>query len=158
RLPAGHLAAFLQDPARRYPDGRMPKLPVPAATARNIAAYLLLEAKPTAPAAESATTEEIDQVLRRLGTKDRRTAGAALVREKGCARCHGGIGESAVASVPIVDHEGCLTGKASAPRFALDAATRKAITAYLKVAGAEKHLSPFAARQRSLTHFRCHRC
>src|SRR5262249_33115223 len=42
RLMGRQLVAFLQDPAIRYPDGRMPKLPVTADTARNIAAYLLM--------------------------------------------------------------------------------------------------------------------
>ncbi len=41
RMPPGHLAAFLQEPATRYPDGRMPKLPVAPDVARNIAEYLL---------------------------------------------------------------------------------------------------------------------
>jgi glucose/arabinose dehydrogenase/cbb3-type cytochrome oxidase cytochrome c subunit len=160
RLPADHLAAFLQAPANRYPDGRMPKLPVSADTARHISTYLLMWAKPAAsPAATPPVTEnEVQQVLRRLGTANRYAAGAALVREKGCARCHSGIGEATAASIPLGQEMGCLDGKAPAPRFTLDDSTRQAIKAYLNVAGQEKHPSPFAARQRLLHHFRCHRC
>ncbi len=159
RLPHGHLAAFLQEPASRYPDGRMPKLPVSADTARNIATYLLMLPRPAAPkAAGAVTAEEVSQVMRRLGVKDRHTAGAALVREKGCARCHTGIGETSSPPVPIRGAAGCLLGKPAAPRFALDAETRQAIAAYVKLASSETHPSPFAARQRLLAHLRCHRC
>jgi cbb3-type cytochrome oxidase cytochrome c subunit len=166
RMPAAHLTAFLQDSTTRYPDGRMPKLPVPAKTARDITTYLLLGSKPgdRRPAPEPVKEDEVQRTLRRLGVKDRHAAGAALVREKGCARCHAGIGETEPTSIairhPVKDDgpTGCLSGTAPAPRFALDAAMRKGIAAYLKVAGREKHPSPFAARQRALEHFRCHRC
>jgi glucose/arabinose dehydrogenase/mono/diheme cytochrome c family protein len=165
RMPAGYLAAFVQAPATRYPDGRMPKLPVPADLARNIARYLLMWSKPAAaPPAEMIEVREIEQTLRRLGVADRHAAGAALVREKGCARCHGGIGEPAGASIPIraaaLDGRpaGCLDGQGGAPRFTLGDEDRRALVAYLKLAGQEKHPSPFAARQRMLRHFRCHRC
>jgi glucose/arabinose dehydrogenase/mono/diheme cytochrome c family protein len=162
RLPPAYLAAFLQDPASRYPDGRMPRLPVTADTARHIAAYLQFlptwKSPAGAPRAENAAEEEVARVLRRLGVKDRQAAGAALLREKGCARCHPGIGEAPPGDVPLREPAGCLSGKSPAPRFALDAATRRAIAAYLKVAGRETHPSPFAARQRLLRHARCHRC
>src|SRR5262249_35452844 len=46
RLPADELAAFLANPHARYPDGRMPRLPLTPDTARNIAAFLLLWSKP----------------------------------------------------------------------------------------------------------------
>jgi glucose/arabinose dehydrogenase/mono/diheme cytochrome c family protein len=160
RMTRPQLAAFLQGPATRYPDSRMPKLPVPAGTARDIATYLLLWSKPTPlpPASSGVTQDEIEQVLRRLGATDRRAAGAALVREKGCAGCHPGIGEPASASIPIGRAAGCLGGKGASPRFSLDQPTRQAIVAYLKVAGREKYSSPFAEGQRLLRHFKCHRC
>jgi glucose/arabinose dehydrogenase len=165
RMTAGRLAAFVQDPATRYPDGRMPKLPVPAGMARDIAAYLLLWSKPAVtPPAGAVDDSEVRQILRRLGAADRRAAGAALVREKGCARCHAGIGMPPAASIPlrqvVKDGRplGCLDGRGPSPRFALDAPTRQAIVAYHKLARQEKHPSPFAARQHLLLHLKCHRC
>jgi mono/diheme cytochrome c family protein/glucose/arabinose dehydrogenase len=165
RLPPDHLAAFLEDPTSRYPDGRMPKLPVNATTARDIVAYLLMDARPTATSNMAPIEEnEIQQVLHRLRVTNRRAAGAALLREKGCARCHGGIGAPEPASVPIGPgaesgrRAGCLDDKGPSPRFALDDATRRAIVAYLKVARQERHPSPFAEGQRLLRHFKCHRC
>lgn len=47
RFTTQQLAAFVADPRRRYPDGRMPRLPMPAVTVRDIAAYLLLWSQPT---------------------------------------------------------------------------------------------------------------
>src|SRR5262249_4384885 len=136
RLPAAHLATFLQAPAGRYPDGRMPKLPVDAGTARDIAAYLLMWSKPAAaPPPAPGKGREVQRALRRLGSADRHAGGAALVREKGCARCHAGLGESAPGSILIRQATGCLEGKGSAPRFTLDGPTRRGITAYWKVAG-----------------------
>src|SRR5207253_8977672 len=46
RFPPEELAAFLVNPHGRYPDERMPKLPLSPKVARDIAAYLLLWSKP----------------------------------------------------------------------------------------------------------------
>ena len=68
RLPADELAAFLGNPHSRYPDGRMPRLPMPLDSARDIAAYLLLWSKPAQTAdVKPPTAEEISAVSRRLG-------------------------------------------------------------------------------------------
>ena len=50
RMSAADIATFLGNPHSRYPDGRMPRLPVTPAEARDIAAYLLLWLKPSEPA------------------------------------------------------------------------------------------------------------
>ena len=47
RMGADDLAAFLGNPHGRYPDGRMPRLPVAPDVARDIAAYLLLWSGPS---------------------------------------------------------------------------------------------------------------
>lgn len=165
RLPAGELAAFLGNPQARYPDGRMPRLPIAPKTARDLAAYLLLWSKPAPPHAERddytpPTPQEIAALSRRLRARGLTETAQAILREKGCAQCHPGLGQSHPTNIPLakVDEErGCLSGK-SGPRFQLDPPTRKAIAAYLQVAAKENHPAPFAARQRLIEHLGCLRC
>src|SRR5206468_7030157 len=47
RFSTGDLVTFLGNPHGRYPDGRMPRLPVSKDDARDIVAYLLLWSTPT---------------------------------------------------------------------------------------------------------------
>lgn len=163
RLPPEALAAFIANPHARYPDGRMPRLAVPPEMARDIADYLLLWSKSTARAATVAkppTAEEIAKVSRRLGVRGQAATAESLINEKGCARCHSGIGPSIPADVRITikdDTKGCLTGKGT-PRFTIDAATQKTLAAYRAIAPQEKQPSPFAARQRLLDRSGCFRC
>jgi len=163
RLPAESLAAFLGNPRSRYPDGRMPQLPVAPETARDIAAYLLLWSKPTAtaaPARRPPTPEEVRDVARRLKVDGRAAAAAALVRDKGCAQCHPGLGQSTPLNVRLAigdDRRGCLSGKTT-PRFTVDRETRRALAAYRAVAAREKYPAPFEARQRLLERSGCVRC
>jgi hypothetical protein len=175
RLPAEELAAFLGNPHGRYPDGRMPRLPMPPEMSRDIAAYLLLWSKPTgspssparegrggvdAEAAKLPTAEEIRAVSRRLGAHGLGDTAAALMRAKRCAQCHPGLGPSTPADIPLKagdEGRGCLSGRTS-PRFCVDGPTRKAIAAYRAVAVRDRHPSPFASRQRLLDHFGCVRC
>src|SRR5262249_32653032 len=71
RLSAGDLAAFLGNPHSRYPDGRMPRLPIAPSMARDIADYLLLWSGPSASSPPGAvpppTSEEVRDLARRLG-------------------------------------------------------------------------------------------
>jgi hypothetical protein len=163
RLPGEELAAFLGNPQARYPDGRMPRLPVPPAMARDIAAYLLLWSKPARAEAEAVkppTPAEIQEVSSRLGAQGLTDTAAALLREKRCAECHPGLGPGSPADIPLAatdDRRGCLCG-GSVPRFPVDAPTRKAIAAYRAVAAKEQHPSPFASRQWLIEHLGCARC
>jgi mono/diheme cytochrome c family protein len=158
------LADFLRDPAARYPDGRMPRLPIAADMARDVAAYLLLWSKPvaaSAPADAPVRPEEIARVVRRLKVANQEAAGPALVREKGCLHCHPGLGKETRTDIPLKaagkEPRGCLAGK-TLPRFNLGEQTRRALAAYLAVAGREKHPSEFEAGQRRLRHLGCWRC
>jgi glucose/arabinose dehydrogenase/cytochrome c551/c552 len=162
RLPAGELAAFLGNPHSRYPDGRMPRLPVTPEAARDMAAFLLLWSKPAPRDSEAAapTAEETARVARRLGVRGSKAAGEALVREKRCAACHPGVGQEAVTETPIAasdDRTGCLSGK-TLPRFTLDRPTSESIKAYRAVAAREKHPSAYVSRQRLVDHLGCVRC
>ncbi len=162
RLPADALAAFLTNPHARYPDGRMPRLPVTPETARHIAAYLLLWAGPTQnrPASAAPSKEEIAAVVKGLKVRNRELPGQALMQKKGCTACHPGLEATRPMEIPITRTDagqGCLSGK-GLPRFALDAETRRALEAYGQVARRETHPSPFAARQRLVQQSGCLRC
>jgi cbb3-type cytochrome oxidase cytochrome c subunit len=161
RLPAADLAAFLANPHSRYPDSRMPRLPVSATRARDIAAYLLLWNKPTARAAvPPPTDDEVRAVTRRLGVRDRAAAAAALLREKRCAACHPGLDPAAPVDVAIrMEHaaEGCLSGR-GLPRYHADRETRRALAVYLRIARRERYPSPFEERRRLVERVGCLRC
>jgi cytochrome c551/c552/glucose/arabinose dehydrogenase len=162
RFGADDLAAFLANPHARYPDGRMPRLPLTPDAARDVAAYLRLWSKPAAPlaAAEAPTDAEVRDLARRLGVPARE-AGEALLREKGCVACHAGLGPSLPRDVPIKRTDGgCLADRpGSGPRYpALDDRTREALAAFLEVAPAESHASPVASRRRQLERAGCVRC
>jgi mono/diheme cytochrome c family protein len=160
RLSAADLAAFLANPHQRYPDGRMPRLPIAPDAARNIAAYLLLWLKPTTDAAVAPpTAEEVSEALRRLGTRDAVSAATTLLRNKGCSACHSGLGQNLPLDVPIktVGPHGCLSDRET-PHFKLEEGTRQALLGYLAVAGRDRYPSPFASRQRQLQRAGCVRC
>ena len=138
------LAAFLGNPHARYPDGRMPRLPVSPVQARDIASLLaVLVADPRrtrTPTEPQPTPEEVSALARRLGVsaRDRQAIASALLAEKGCTSCHIGLGPSLPRRIPIHSPggRGCLSGS-GLPRYEIDAPTREAILAYLKVAGRE---------------------
>jgi hypothetical protein len=169
RMPLEHLARFLEDPGARYPDGRMPRLPMKPQVARDIAAYLLQAdgslAKRPGAAPAGVTSQEVAEVARRLGVTGPREAGRALAREKGCVLCHAGLGDKAEArDIPTTltpggphDRRGCLSGPPR-PRFSPGEAARAALGDYLAVASRERHESPFEARQQRLARHGCFRC
>ena len=175
RMSAGDLVAFLGNPHGRYPDGRMPRLPVTPDEARDVAAYILLWSKPSPvpPADKPPTDQELRDTFRRLGARDQGSAAAALLREKGCTACHTGLGEYRPRDVPVRKWEGEAPAEPSfphaarqeprppngaGPHYSLPDEMRKTVTAYLAVAGREAHPSPFAARQHRLAQAGCVRC
>jgi hypothetical protein len=156
RIGHAQLAAFLGNPKLRYPDGRMPCIPVPPNAARDIAAFVLLWSKPAVadvPLAEPVKQEEIDAVAKRLGARGMLAAGEALLKEKRCVQCHSGLGESVALEIPIRQ-----AGDCRGPRFTLDDAAKKDLGAYVAVAARDRHPSDFDARQRRLVRAGCVRC
>lgn len=155
------LATFLCNPRGRYPDGRMPCLPVSPDEAHHLAAFLLMWSKPAEASPPPApAAEEIQAALRRLGVRNQSAAAVALMRQKRCAQCHPGLGAGLPDEVPLTENQdarGCLSDR-TLPRFTIDSATRKAIAAYRAVASREHHLSSFEARQRQLERAGCLRC
>src|SRR5262249_28498820 len=91
---------------------------------------------------------------------DEAAIAVALLREKGCVRCHPGLDAEEMAPIPLQvwgEHTGCLSGK-TLPRFVLTERNQQAITAFGRVALREKHESSFAAKQRQLERAGCVRC
>jgi cytochrome c2 len=134
RMGHAQLAAFLANPKSRYPDGRMPAIPMPAKDARDIAAYVLLWSK---PAVADAPMEAV-------------APNEALVREKRCAQCHEQVEPL---NLPIR-----APGECRGPKFALDERARKEIAAYVAVAVRDRHPSDVDARRRKLERLGCVRC
>lgn len=167
RMNERDLAEFLADPHARYPDGRMPIVPIDPKTARDLASYILLWRKPTAdPAPPSShvqappTTEEIQRLARKLGApaRDRDSVAAALLVEKGCASCHPGLGSSLPRNVAIKAPDGGCLGARTLPRFTLDPATTGPLRAFLQAAAQERHPSAVFQRARRLQQAGCVRC
>jgi cytochrome c2 len=137
------LTAFLLEPHSRYPDGRMPRIPLKPEGAKNLAAYVLVAARPAAAAAlpEADTTA----LAARLGAEP----GKALLREKRCGACHEGL--DAPAEVPLRTPG----AECRAFRFASDAA---ALSAHVDSAAKDRHPSAFEDGRRRLQWLGCHRC
>ena len=155
RLSAADLAAFLVNPHGRYPDGRMPRLPVTPEQARDMAAYLLLwSPRSDPPAADPPTAEEVQNAVRKLGAADARAASVTLLRDRGCASCHTGLDPAPPRDVLITTPAGDCRGV----RYTLDADARQGLAAYLEVAKRERHASPFTQRQRQLARAGCVQC
>lgn len=155
RMSAADIATFLGNPHSRYPDGRMPRLPVAPAEARDIAAYLLLWLKPSeAPAVEAPKPEELQTAFKKLGARDQSAAAAVLLREKGCSACHIGLGDSRPRDVPIkADAKDECHGASYGDGTVVDL-----VGSYRLVAAQEKYPSPFAERQQRLERAGCAKC
>ncbi len=152
RMSAADIAAFLGNPHSRYPDGRMPRLPVTPAEARDIAAYLLLWIRPSeSPAVEAPKPDELQAALKRLGARDPTAAASVLLKEKGCTACHTGLGESRPLDVP-------LKSDAKQCRGVTYGARDRGFLRYRAVAASEKYPSPFAERRQGLERAGCVRC
>jgi glucose/arabinose dehydrogenase/cytochrome c551/c552 len=153
------LAAFLLDPDQRYPDGRMPRFPLDANTASNLATFLLMWSKPASEdRAISVTDAEADVILRRLGAKNRAEAATTLLRERGCIRCHAGLSDQpAVTAVEIRQPQAGCVGEHTLPRFGLGKEDREYLKHFVAGASTEKP-SPFWQRQELLIRSGCFRC
>jgi hypothetical protein len=155
RMSQRDLAGFLSNPHARYPDGRMPRLPISPDSARDIAAYVLLWNKP--PMQEAAvnppvTPDEVNDVGKRLGARSAGAIARALIAEKRCGQCH--IGVERGGDVPIKAPQDACRG----PRFAIAPENQRSIGAYLAEASKERYPSPFESRQRMLRRIGCERC
>lgn len=156
------LAAYLQNPLKTNPHGRMPNLNLGGGEALDIARYLCRvpdenvtpDALPVPKAKPAELVAKVlpdanDAELKKFGAlkPDAQWAalGAKLVTAKGCANCHaiepGGKPVAPVASFPALEAvkkagaKGCLDAKpdpAKAPAYKLEAAERAALAAFVK--------------------------
>lgn len=121
------LAAFLLEPSKIRPDGRMPKLLFTEDDAVDVAGYLLgfegSDGKLAAPLTPAVPDPALIQ------------RGKILVEEMQCAACHSIKGHTAPAPRPVrATESGCLGAPVSAnsPRYNLTAAQRSGLQRYLR--------------------------
>ncbi len=159
RLPSPRLAAFLENPSERFPQGAMPRVPLSPGEARDLEAYLLLWSKPASNRVEEAVgEEEIAALQRELGASSLEAAADLLIRRKRCAACHEGLEPGEESDVPVRRASSGCPGTATLPRFSLAESERAALTAYLEVASLERHRAPREEGLRLLKRHRCGQC
>lgn len=156
RHSAASLAAFLRDPLKTRPSGRMPKVPLSGAEAANLARYLVGETDP------SPTKIKPGGLKKKIG----QSAFASL----GCAACHrvevgGKAIESKLNAKPLAalsagSTPGCLSADPleKVPFYGLSARQRAAVAAALKHLPGAAEVS-FAERSKKLmTALNCFAC
>ncbi|MBM3735087.1 MAG: c-type cytochrome [Acidobacteria bacterium] len=145
------LTAFLRDPAKVEPTGRMPSMLLDEDDAVAIAAHLLNSRNPQfeadAPSGDAAN-------------------GKAVFESTGCAACHAVQGvKPALKAKPLSQlsaENGCLAAAPAAglPRYTLSAGDRRAISSFLREYAAAPDSSPAAVFELSLRleELRCAAC
>lgn len=155
------LAAFLRDPLKFAPAGRMPNMNLNPQEATDLARYLSRltdeTTKPEMPAAPKATPAELLAALPRVNgdkpddgfeklpaDKQWAAVGAKLFQAKGCGNCHSvdpsgkagqGQGFASLDKVKAAGEKGCVSEKpdpAKAPVYKLADDERAALAAFLK--------------------------
>ncbi len=162
RIPLAHLsdkyqlrvealAAFLKDPSANYAATRMPHFRLNDEESTQLASYLLLNGR----------------MIKRKAIKGDATRGGQLLLSAGCLNCHAGMPATTQPALAIVQKaadKGCLAStpahRGTAPDYALTAAQRAALSAFLRTDLASLHQevpAEFAARQiKDLNCVACH--
>ena len=162
RIPLAHLsdkyqlrvealAAFLKDPSANYAATRMPHFRLNDEESTQLASYLLLNGR----------------MIKRQAIKGDATRGGQLLLSAGCLNCHAGMPATTQPALAIVlkaADKGCLAStpahRGTAPDYALTAAQRAALSAFLRTDLASLHQevpAEFAARQiKDLNCVACH--
>jgi len=153
KYSAVSLREFLLNPLAVRPSARMPKVPMKAEEAADLAAYLLGDAP------KAAAPLKPDQ---KLVTEGRKQFAA-----HGCAACHTvkGAPKSTLQAKPLVQlacvgARGCLaeTPPAGAPHYPLSAPQREALLAALPQIAAPRKLTPAQQVARRTTALNCLAC
>ncbi len=160
------LAAFLQDPLKSRPGGRMPSLQLTAPEAQAIAAYLLQRPSPAggksaaAPALKSPVPDPKIPVDAAKAAR-----GQELFAALNCAACHP-IGEPGGKAKPMArlnarQPSGCLGTKPrpGVPRFEMNDRQRVVMLAHLgNQAALAEPLTPEQQITRTMTALNCYAC
>jgi mono/diheme cytochrome c family protein len=159
RIPLGHirdkwhaapLVEFLKDPAKNYPSTRMPHFRLEDEEAMQLAAYLIANSR----------------MMKRDALTGDATRGAALLVSAGCLNCHAGMPattQPTLATVLKSGDKGCLSpddkARANAPDFALTAAQRASLKAFLATDLASlKQDTPAEFAERQIKNLNCVAC
>ncbi len=153
KFTVGELAAFLHDPLKSRPSGRMPALKLATTEAEAIAAWLLRAPKPEAGAAF-----RVDPALAARGRE--------YFAQLNCAACHTGTDLPARPAKPLLrltarQPAGCIAAKPKpgGPRFELTDRQRVVIHSAL---GNQENLAaalePAQQLRRTLTVLNCYAC
>ncbi|MBX3421372.1 MAG: hypothetical protein KF752_07420 [Pirellulaceae bacterium] len=173
RMSPADIAGFLRDPHVRFPDGRMPRIPVQAGEAVDLAAYLLLWSRPTLlPKMVPPTQAEIIAVLGKLGVNSPSEAAQRLIVDRGCVACHSGLGDTRTMNNPMATQAASAVSDESSSRqnptspdtlancrgARYSQSVLQRAQPYLSVAASEHHPSPYSNRQRRLARAGCVKC
>ena len=159
RIPMGHirdkwhaapLIEFLKDPAKNYPSIRMPHFRLEDEEATQLAAYLIANSR----------------MMKRDALTGDATRGAGLLVTAGCLNCHAGMPattQPTLATVLKAGDKGCLSpddkARANAPDFALTAAQRASLKAFLATDLASlKQDTPAEFAERQIKNLNCVAC
>jgi len=160
------LAAFLQDPLKSRPGGRMPSLKLTAPEAQAIAAYLLRRPAPTGAKFAATPTPKSPAPNSKFTVDAARAArGKELFAVLNCAACHP-IGEPGGKAKPMArlnarQPSGCLGTKprAGVPRFEMNDRQRVVMLAHLgNQAALAEPLTPEQQITRTMTALNCYAC
>jgi cytochrome c551/c552 len=156
------LAAFLRDPLRARPSGRMPSCKLTPEESRAIAMYLLREQAPKGKSGEA-----MRKTVAKPFKADAKKAehGRELFAQYHCAACHG-TGDAGAKARPLArlrarQPSGCLALKPppQAPQFELSDRQRVVLLAALGNPSAlELPLSPAHFIKRMMTTLNCYAC
>lgn len=162
----GALAAFLQDPLKSRPGGRMPSLKLTAPEAQAIAAFLLQRPPPAgskpsaAPPSKTPSPEPKFAVNAAMATR-----GKELFAALNCAACHP-VSEPGGKAKPMArlnarQPTGCLgtRPRAGVPRFEISDRQRVVMLAHLgNQAALAEPLTPEQQITRTMTALNCYAC
>lgn len=119
------LAAFLMDPLKSRPHGRMPKLEMETTDSIDIAAHLL--------DFQDSNGLNAPRLKRFNPDPDKVTQGKAIIESKQCASCHDLPSIPKPELVPLNGKSGCLTGNnPTLPHYELSQSQQAAIAAFLE--------------------------
>ncbi len=141
------LSAFLRDPLKSRPHGRMPKLEMEVTDSIDIAAHLL--------DFQDSNGLNAPRLKRFTPVPEKVSQGRAIVEAKQCAACHEIPKVTKPELVPLSGNGGCLTGEnAALPQYHLSESQSAALAAFLS--SSENPPDRVDRRLEALNCYACH--